>query len=114
MRSLLLHLLLLLSHGGHLQVSVVRLRVLAELLDQVSSLHLDLLTGHHRWVLHCQKSVDLRTILRSRLTRLISLESAHPGHIDVKLNIRWYWESSCWARLILLLDLWGKVVELSI
>ena len=69
---------------AHCQVRVVSLGILAQLLNQVGSLHLYLLPCQNAWILHCKETISG---LLNGLFGLAVLKSAHSSNIHVELNV---------------------------
>jgi hypothetical protein len=64
--------ILLLAHG---QISIVSLRILAKLLYQICSLHLNLLPSYHVLILHRHEAL--------RMPSCLLLLHIHPIHLNI-------------------------------
>ena len=84
---------LLVLELAHSQICVVSLGVLTQLLDQIRSLHLYLLSGYHSlgvWILDCHEAIWWSPVDRLLLS---VLEGAHACYVYVELHAGWNHES---------------------
>ena len=103
--------LLLILHLAHRQISIISLRILAELFNQEGSLHLDLLSVEHARILHCHEPVTW--LLQNRFW-LGVLKSGHSRDIHVKLNGRGDRKALRSGRRVFGLSVDLKLVELCV